>query len=155
MYFLLRYFTVVKSANLGSFADSRHKTALYGSSTVTKIFFAEPKKIRRTAKQFYETLHNNALYGSLMKHSITMLFMAVLWSPIINHFLAEPKNIHRTATGRQLAYLDQTMSIKLPRSAAALNTCTDYLGRPRSVHRTAMVISFVNKRYLWSAVRLP
>ena len=31
-----RYFTAVKTANVGSFADPGHKTAQYGSSMVTK-----------------------------------------------------------------------------------------------------------------------
>ena len=31
-----QYFTAVKNANVGIFADHGHKTALYGSSTVTQ-----------------------------------------------------------------------------------------------------------------------
>jgi hypothetical protein len=46
------FLTAVKAADVGSFADTGHKTALYGSSTDDQNlpFLAEPKTIRITAE---------------------------------------------------------------------------------------------------------
>ena len=64
------FLTAVKTADVGSFADTGHKTALYGSSTDTQNLpfsrRAENDPYNCKGKQFYETLHVTALYGSSM-----------------------------------------------------------------------------------------
>ena len=62
------FLNAVKTAYVGSFADTGHKTALYGSFTDSQnLRFScenDPYNCRR--KQFYETLHVTAIYGSSM-----------------------------------------------------------------------------------------
>jgi hypothetical protein len=101
------FLTAVKTLGIGSFADTGHKTTLYGSSTDTQnLPFSRRNKNDQyncRGKLFYETLR-------------VLIFMAVLWTPKIYHFLAEPKTIRTTTnvcSSVKLLYMEVLWTAKV------------------------------------------